>query len=119
MRHLSLTLFVILMLAACSNSSPTPPAVPEDFQQASLAEVADNRLLNPGFEEINPTLDTTDDAIAQGWLPFYCAPPFTLEACPAERIGEGNPDDLTMAKPTYRAASRHFRVSEGRYAQHW
>ena len=57
--------------------------------------------------------------VAEDWEPYYCAEPYTDEACDALRQGSGNPAGLLMARPVYSMATRDNRVNSERRAQRW
>ena len=90
--------------------TPTQVAGPEGL----------NLLENPGFEGPFTRRDPLSASltVAEGWEPFYCAPPYTVAPCPAERIGAGNPAGLEMGIPEYRPTDLENRVVEG-LAQQW
>jgi len=136
MKHTTPVVFLVLFLSACASPTlePTPdvstdtpaepavdPALPaiDALESVSLEGMADNRVQNAGFEQSIGSVDMTSDVVANNWLPFYCAPPFTTEACPAQRRGEGNPADLTMSKPVYTSMREPVRVLSGEKSQHW
>ena len=91
---------------------PPPPSV-------EGTDPTRNRLLNPGFERPARRGKFSSIQVTEEWEPFYCDTPYTAEKCPAERLGDGNPADLLMARPEYWPTDLASRVHSGLAAQHW
>jgi hypothetical protein len=116
--------------APTSTDVPTPTGVPTSTEVPTstpwptptqvVAPDGPNLLANPAFEGAFTQREPLSASltVAEGWEPFYCAPPYTDEACPAERIGDGNPAGLEMGIPEYKPTDLENRVVSG-FAQQW
>lgn len=100
-----------------------PPGFSTPTPIVSLTQVpagASNLLANPGFEGATRAVGGNEDvSVSEQWQPFYCDQPYTAEKCRALRLGDGNPVNLMMVRPSYRAARETARVHSGAAAQQW
>lgn len=100
-----------------------PPGFSTPTPIVSLTQVpanAPNLLADPGFEGITRAVGGDEDlGVYEQWQPFYCDQPYTAEKCRALRLGDGNPVNLMMVRPSYRPASVIARVHSGASAQQW
>jgi hypothetical protein len=105
-------------------STPIPTPTPRVTPGPELP----NLLANASFDDpfVHPKMDDRNGGevafpevtVAEGWQPFFCDWPYTAEACPAERRGDGNPDDLLMGRPEFKRTDLETRVTSGT-AQQW
>ncbi|NDJ51666.1 MAG: hypothetical protein GYB68_01115, partial [Chloroflexi bacterium] len=87
-----------------------------------IGPLGSNLFDNPSFEDPARPVVLGEINVSQEWQPFYCDEPYTPEKCPAERQGEGNPEDLMMRRPEYKMATTEVdasRVNSGDQAQQW
>lgn len=100
-----------------------PPGFSTPTPIVSLTQVptnARNLLADPGFEGATRAVGGNEDiGVTEKWYPFYCDQPYTAEKCPALRLGDGNPVNLMMVRPSYRPISEASRVHGGAIAQQW
>ncbi len=95
---------------------PTPtPLVPD----VNIPANAPNLFANPGFEGVSRAVGDDTVNVLEGWEPFYCDRPYTVERCPALRQGTGNPAGLMMGRPIFEATQTEGRVHGGQSAQRW
>jgi hypothetical protein len=85
----------------------------------SVSNPGGNRFNNPGFEGSTRPVIFGEVNVFEGWEPFYCDTPYTKKRCPAERIGDGNPQGLEMGRPEYKPTNVGNRVHSGSTAQQW
>ena len=113
---ITLTIGVTPSLTPTSTEWPTPtPLVPDATVPANVP----NLLTNPGFEGASRTVGLSTVNVLEGWEPFYCDQPYTVERCPALRQGTGNPAGLMMGRPAFEATQIEGRVHGGQSAQRW
>lgn len=103
--RLPLTPTYVPQAAPTSSPFPTPPPL------------LDNRLINPGFEGQARAIGGADVLVLEGWEPFYCAEPFTSEACWTRGRDEEGDFTAVMSRPQY--APTGERVRSGESAQRW
>jgi hypothetical protein len=97
------------------NPAETPTVSQTATQEPSATptpEPGANLFVNPGFEgpfhyttfddRNGSTVQFSQVNVAEGWEAWFCDYPYTEGPCPAERRGDGNPDDLVMGRPEYK-----------------
>jgi LysM repeat protein len=102
--------------ATTAAGNPTPTQI---VSGTTVPPTASNRFTNPGFEGRTRPVTFGEVNVFEGWEPYYCDQPYTVEKCPAERQGTGNPEGLLMGRPEYKPTDVSNRVHSGATAQQW
>jgi predicted GH43/DUF377 family glycosyl hydrolase len=101
-------------------ASPAPkPVYPPSPTWMPLPE--NNLLANPGFEGKGRKVNEANIVVSEGWQPFFCAQPQTID-CYASRFEgtqSGNPEGLMMDRPVYFVTDTGGRVRSGASGQAW
>jgi LysM repeat protein len=94
---------------------PTPTPI---NPAAVIPPSAPNLLASASFEGSTREVVFPEIQVVDGWEPFYCDLPYTPQKCPALNQGSGNPQGLTMGRPSFTDTREAARVRSGT-AQQW
>lgn len=97
------------------NAIDTPTPIVQDVE---IPDDAPNLLNSGSFDGGFRSVVFESVKVVNDWEPFYCAEPYTDEACDALRQGNGNPVGLLMGRPSYKQATSAENVRSGG-AQQW